>query len=596
MGFSRYDLRNQPTSPIPRMKSEKEEDEKERQRQAAEAAEAAAKEKAEAEAKAEAERQKQAEAATPYEGPPMRDPVTTLPDATYGESLARKALSPESYPKPEPEPEPAQPTGPVSLAGGLAVGSGAPNVDMGKLAKSRGGLPYSFEETKQDPVTVKFPMTQAQFDALSTREQMQAEQKLSQMGADRSKMILPTQADVNLYQSRWERDQATNPDTFGLEGGAPEPTFEIEADPRNYVDPRRPNEGRWIDPQTGDEYNVTEAYGRQLRQRMPQLVRPEVMDRMMGMGMAPEFMKSKGDEGPDLDKFQKFRERLDKQKQVEEFPPAEGFDRDKALAEANERAAEQTRGQQRDAGQTVEREGQRDLPGKVKREEPYFGRSSDPENRPSSEEIAAAYGDREGLPLRRGGNVEGELTDADAFPPEAYGPNYSGMFSEAAVEDLPDAMDVSSDFNRPEAQGAVPEVDVPDAAEVYEDPLLGEEAAVPPPPVPRAEEDAPEVDIPIDDDDEPDKGFDVEMDPEDVSSFREAVEAALAQPRVTPELSDADLGPFIEAIFGAGTKATEEIIAEVREILGQEAYRGMTPAQVRAEVRRRNQEFRDPLQ
>ena len=555
MGFSRYDLPSAPTSPIPRMKSEKEEDEKERQRKAAEAAEAEAKKKAEAAAKEKAE-------AKP-------DPVATLPEATFGLPVGSPEGADEGSGEggaPEPEPEPAQPTGPVSLAGGLAVGSGAPNVDMGKLAKSRGGLPYSFEETKQDPVTVKFPMTQAQFDALSTREQMQAEQKLSQMGADRSKMILPTQADVNLYQSRWERDQATNPDTFGLEGGAPEPTFEIEADPRNYVDPRRPNEGRWIDPQTGDEYNVTEAYGRQLRQRMPQLVRPEVMDRMMGMGMAPKFMEA--GKGPDLDQFSAFQRAL-----REKFKAKKGFDRDKALAEANERAAEQTRGQQRDAGQTVEREGQRDLPGKVKHEEPYFGAHGDPENRPSPEEIAAAgpeYVERlreqEFLnkPLPDVSDiVQRELarrsapTDADAFPPEAYGPNYSGMYS--GVEDIPDAMDVSSDFNRPESvrEGATPEVD-----------------------------------IPIDDDDEPDEGFDVEMDPEDVASFREAVEANIAQPRVTPELSDADLGPFIEAIFGEGTKATEEIIAQVREILGQEAYRGMTPEQ----VRQRWNQFRDPLQ
>ena len=177
------------------------------------------------------------------------------------------------------------------------------------------------------------------------------------------------------------------------------------------------------------------------------------------------------------------------------------------------------------------------------------------------------------------------MTDADAFPLEATMPNYSGMFS--AVEDLPDAMDVSSDFNRPEAQVT-----------------------------------APEVDIPMDDDGEPDEGFDdVQMDPEDVAAFREAsenpldpataayaalaeedpeltasfedaVEANIAQPRVTPELSDADLGPFIEAIFGEGTEATDEIIAQVREILGKEGYRGMTPAQ----VRQRWNQFRDPLQ
>lgn len=93
---------------------------------------------------------------------------------------------------------------------------------MGRLAKSRDGRAYSFEETEQDPITVKFPMAQDQFDALSTRQRMQAEQKLNQTGADRSKMILPTQADVNLYQSREGRL---------LEGGAPEPTFEIEANP-----------------------------------------------------------------------------------------------------------------------------------------------------------------------------------------------------------------------------------------------------------------------------------------------------------------------------------------------------------------------------
>ena len=165
--------------------------------------------------------------------------------------------------------------------------------------------------------------------------------------------------------------------------------------------------------------------------------------------------------------------------------------------------------------------------------------------------------------------------------------NTEGMYS--GVEDIPDAMDVSSDLNRPEAQVT-----------------------------------APEVDIPMDDDGEPDEGFDVEMDPEDVAAFREAseldpataayaalaeedpeltasfedaVEANIAQPRVTPELSDADLGPFIEAIFGEGTEATDEIIAQVREILSGEGYRGMTPAQVRAEVRRRStEEFRDPLQ
>ena len=496
----------------------------------------------------------------PAAAEPAPDPVATLPNASFskGGIPLLPADAPDSLNTPPSEPEPAQPKGPVSLAGGLAVGSGAPNVDMGKLAESRDGIPYSFEETEQDPVTVKFPVTQDQFDALSTRQQMQAEQKLNQTGVDLSKMLLPTQADVNLYQSREGRL---------LEGGAPEPTFEIEADPRNYVDSRRPNEGRWIDPQTGDQYNVTEAYGRLLRQRMPQLVRPEVMDRMMAMGMAPEFMKSKGDEGPDRDKSQEFRERMAKQRRVEEFPPAEGFNRDKALAEANERAAEQTRGQQRDAGQTVEREGQRDLPGKIKREEPYFGRSSDPENRPSPEEIAAAgpeYTRRQeeqeflAAPLPDvSDTVQRELarrsapTDADAFPLEATMPNYSGMFS-AAVEDLPDAMDVSSDFNRPEAQVT-----------------------------------APEVDIPMDDDGEPDEGFNVEMDSDDVSSFRDAVEANFAQPRVTPELSDADLGPFIEAIFGEGTEATDEIVAQVREILSEESYRGMTPAQVRAEVRRR---------
>ena len=122
-------------------------------------------------------------------------------------------------------------------------------------------------------------------------------------------------------------------------------------------------------------------------------------------------------------------------------------------------------------------------------------------------------------------------------------------------------MDVSSDFNRPEAQVT-----------------------------------APEVDIPMDDDGEPDEGFNVEMDADDVSSFTDAVEANFAQPRVTPELSDADLGPFIEAIFGEGAEATDEIVAQVREILSDESYRGMTPAQVRAEVRRRSNEFRDPLQ
>jgi len=537
---------NAPTVGKARQKARDAKAEAERQKQA----------EAERQKQAEAERQKQAEAATPYEGPPMRDPVTTLPDATYGESLARKALSPESYP--EPEPEPAQPTGPVSLAGGLAVGSGAPNVDMGKLAKSRGGLPYSFEKTEQDPVTVKFPMTQAQFDALSTREQMQADQKLSQTGADRSKMILPTQADVNLYQSREGRL---------LEDGAPEPTFEIEADPRNYVDPRRPNEGRWIDPQTGDEYNVTEAYGRQLRQRMPQLVRPEVMDRMMGMGMgmAPKFMEA--GKGPDLDKFSAFQQAL-----REKFKPKKGVNREEGLAQLDEEAREQIRQDREKAtrGITPEEieEGLRYVETGEYPEDP-----EEPLSKQAKKDIAEGkiplpparfFEEREqqeflNKPLPDVSDTEQrELarrsapTDADAFPPEAYGPNYSGMYS--GVEDIPDAMDVSSDFNRLESvrEGATPEVD-----------------------------------IPIDDDDEPDKGFDVEMDPEDVSSFREAVEAALAQPRVTPELSDAELGPFIEAIFGEGTEVTDEIIAEVREILSEESYRGMTPAQVSAEVLRR---------
>jgi len=571
---------NAPTVGKARQKARDAKAEAERQKQA----------EAERQKQAEAERQKQAEAATPYEGPPMRDPVTTLPDATYGESLARKALSPESYP--EPEPEPAQPTGPVSLAGGLAVGSGAPNVDMGKLAKSRGGLPYSFEKTEQDPVTVKFPMTQAQFDALSTREQMQADQKLSQTGADRSKMILPTQADVNLYQSREGRL---------LEDGAPEPTFEIEADPRNYVDPRRPNEGRWIDPQTGDEYNVTEAYGRQLRQRMPQLVRPEVMDRMMGMGMAPKFMEA--GKGPDLDKFSAFQQAL-----REKFKPKKGVNREEGLAQLDEEAREQIRQDREKAtrGITPEEieEGLRYVETGEYPEDP-----EEPLSKQAKKDIAEGkiplpparfFEEREqqeflNKPLPDVSDTEQrELarrsapTDADAFPPEAYGPNYSGMYS--GVEDIPDAMDVSSDFNRLESvrEGATPEVD-----------------------------------IPIDDDDEADEGFDVQMDPEDIAAFREesenplgpataayealaeedpdaiqfapfeeAVEAALAQPRVTPELSDAELGPFIEAIFGEGTKVTEDIIAQVREILGKEAYRGMTPAQ----VSQLWNQLRDPLQ
>ena len=500
-------------------------------------AEAEAKKKAEAEAKEKAE----AEAKEKAKAEPAPDPVATLPEATFSLPVGSPEGADEgSGEGGAPEPEPAQPTGPVSLAGGLAVGSGAPNVDMGKLAESRGGLPYSFEETEQDPVTVKFPMTQDQFDALSTRQQMQAEQKLNQTGVDLSKMLLPTQADVNLYQSREGKL---------LEGGAPEPTFEIEADPRNYVDSRRPNEGRWIDPQTGDQYNVTEAYGRLLRQRMPQLVRPEVMDRMMGMGMAPEFMGGKssrvkvetgdptspdegyeGLEGPELDAA---RELL--QKQEDPFEPKKGVKREEGLAQLDEEAKEADRirrgaPKERTVGDNIVVS---ETDEEVRRREAAF----ENDRRQQEQEFLAA-------PL-----------------PDVSDTVQQELARRSAVEELPDAMDVSSDLNRPEAQVT-----------------------------------APEVDIPMDDDGEPDEGFNVEMDPDDVSSFIDAVEANFAQPRVTPELSDADLGPFIEAIFGEGTEATDEIVAQVREILSDESYRGMTPAQVRAEVRRRSNEFIDPLQ
>ena len=535
------------------------------------------------------------------------DPVATLPEATFGLPVGSPEGADEGSGEggaPEPEPEPAQPTGPVSLAGGLAVGSGAPNVDMGKLAKSRGGLPYSFKETEQTPTEVyevgsqqdhdaglaglKFPMTQAEFDALPTKTQGEALTELTRLGADHRKLILPTQGDVSAYQSRWERDQATNPDTFGLEGGAPEYRLKVGTLPRNYVDSRRPNEGRWIDPQTGDQYNVTEAYGRQLRQRMPQLVRPEVMDRMMGMGMAPKFMEQRG-KGVDLDKFLAKREALQRKKN---FKPKEGDKREEGLKQLDEEAREQIRQDREKATRGI-------TPEAIEEGLRYVETGEYPEDpeEPLSEESKKDIAEQlAGVPLKipmpperffaERDIAESNMTDADAFPPEAYGPNYSGMYS--GVEDIPDAMDVSSDLNRPEAQVT-----------------------------------APEVDIPIDDDDEPDEGFDVQMDPEDVAAFREAsenplgpataayealaeedpdaiqfapfeeaVEANIAQPRVTPELSDADLGPFIEAIFGEGTKATDEIIAQVREILSQEAYRGMTPAQ----VSQRWNQFRDPLQ
>ena len=500
----------------------------------------------------------EAEAKEKAEAEPAPDPVATLPEAAFGLPVGSPEGADEGSgeggaPEPEPEPEPAQPTGPVSLAGGLAVGSGAPNVDMGKLAKSRGGLPYSFEETEQDPVTVKFPMSQDQFDALSTREQMQAEQKLNQMGADRSKMILPTQADVNLYQSREGRL---------LEDGAPEPTFEIEADPRNYVDSRRPNEGRWIDPQTGDQYNVTEHYGRQLRQRMPQLVRPEAMDRMMGMGMAPEFMGA--GKGPDLDKFAAKRKAL-----REKFKPKKGVNREEGLAQLDEEAREETRQDRERATRGID-------PEAVEAGLRYVETGDEDSEKPLSEKSKRDIAEGK-IPLPPARFFEErEAAEIGAVDPTADLPDGS-FYGEAG----------GSDFDRPEAQGATPEVD-----------------------------------IPIDDDGEPDEGFDVQMDPEDVAAFREAsenpldpetaayaalaeedpeltasfedaVETALAQqPIVTPELSDAELGPFIEAIFGKGTEATEERIAQVREILGKEAYRGMTPAQ----VSQRWNQFRDPLQ
>lgn len=247
------------------------------------------------------------------------------------------------------------------------------------------------------------------------------------------------------------------------------------------------------------------------------------------------------------------------------FKPKEGVEREEGLAQLDEEAKEADR-----IRRGAPKEGTvGDNIVVSETDEEARRREADPENvrRQQEQEFLAA-------PLPDvSDTVQQELarrsapTDADAFPPEAYEPNYSGMYS--GVEDIPDAMDVSSDLNRPEAQVT-----------------------------------APEVDIPMDDDGEPDEGFDVEMDPEDVAAFREAseldpataayaalaeedpeltasfedaVEANIAQPRVTPELSDADLGPFIEAIFGEGTEATDEIIAQVREILGKEAYRGMTP-------------------
>jgi len=563
------------------------------------------------------------------------DPVATVPDTSWG---ASDDAGGSDFDRPEyggtvgeiePTPESEQPTGPVSLAGGLAVGTEAPNADMKKLAASRGGRPYTFAED-EDPkkTSYKFPMSKEQFDALSTQQRMEADVELTRLGADRSKMILPTQADVNLYQSRHVAARGESDEPFV---GAPEYRLKLGDKPRNYVDSARPNAGRWIDPQTGDQYNYgNEAQARQLRQRMPHLVRPEEMDRMIAAGIAPEFTASKGSEGPDLDKYQKFRERLaasnltEEQKRavladptpegggesyggvmgdVEEFAPAEGVDREAGLKQLDERAAEQTRGQQRDAGQTVKREGQRDLPGKFKHEEPYFGAHGDPENRPSPEEIVAAgpsdLAKRE--MMRRAEKVQqAEDLREMGLEASAKGDHESAVASlNEALSTLPAGFAYAETRRALEAHLArVIAESVPDAAERLEE---GGGRDLPPPDTFEDEgEDYPDVKLdpedvaafveasenPLD----PATAAYEALDDEDIvaRSFEEAVESGLVPPVATPELSDVDLIPFVEAIFGKGAEATAEVIARVRKILAE--HKGKTPAQIKAIF-----EMRDPL-
>ena len=541
--------------------------------------------------------------------PTAPDPVATLPDASYSEGgiPLLPADAPDSLNTPPPESKPEQPTGPVSLAGGLAVGTEAPNADMKKLAASRGGRPYTFAEptgpqkvTEVVPVGseadtgegYKFPMSKEQFNALSTQQRMEASMELAKLGADRSKMILPTQADVNLYQSR---HVAARGESDGPFVGAPEYRLKLGDKPRNYVDSARPNAGRWIDPQTGDQYNVNEYSGRQLRQRMPHLVRPEEMDRMMGAGIAPEFMGAKssrvdvktgdprspdegyeGLEGPELDAYKAARERL--QKQGDRWKPKEGVV--EQLDEEAKTAAVMPPVDPREAPLGVD---------------PVTGDPIVPKPRVGSRPLGVLAGEHAAsippetvMQLQHG---PADLARAGMAPDPAKFFDSQGPVEDTGAWGMHTAdapLSVSDDGFRAGVQPGIERVfsDVPDAAELYVDPRLGDKPAPPPAPVPRAEEDAPEVDIPVDD--EPDEGYDVELDPEDMKSFREAVESGLVPPVATPELSDVDLTPFVEAIFGEGAEATAEVIARVRKILAE--HKGKTPAQIKAIF-----EMRDPL-
>ena len=517
----------------------------------------------------------------PVTAAPAPDPVATLPDTSYGTQITGDAI--------------AEFGGLPELAGEkkekerIATRK-EEQKNLGLLFKGRGGRPYSFPEptgpqksTEVYPVGseedhaagltgLKFPMSKEQFNALSTQQRMEADVELAKLGADRSKMILPTQADVNLYQSREGK---------GAKLGAPEYRLNLGDRPRNYVDSARPNEGRWIDPQTGDQYNVNEYSGRQLRQRMPHLVRPEEMDRMMGAGIAPEFTASKGSEGPDLDKYQKFRERLaasnltEEQKRavladptpegggesyggvmrdVEEFAPPEGVDREAGLKQLDERAAEQTRGQQRDAGQTVKREGQRDLPGKFKHEEPYFGAHGDPENRPSPEEIVAAG--PSGLAKRELMRRAEKVRQAEALREMGLEASAKGDH-ESAVASLNEALStLPAGFAFAETRRAlethlarVLAESVPDAAERLEE---GGGRDLPPPDTFEDEgEDYP----------------DVKLDPEDVAAFVEASENPLDPATAAYEaLDDEDIvaRSFEEAVESglAAEPAAESPAAE----------------------------------